>query len=550
MRIPIPRRHAWLAGLVALAAVVVTCAAAAAPGPTTSSTARKAVTGKAPHAVTPKAKKAKQKTLAATRRRAAARLDKTAPTKPSSPRVASTTQSTITISWRASTDRVGVSGYTLFRNDQRVASTRQRSYTYASLNCGTSYLLGVRAYDAAGNRSARALIVAATTACPDTHPPTQPESVWQVGVTSSSVTLGWGAAVDDLGVIGYEILNDGALAGSTATTQYAVSGLACGTMHTLGVRALDAAGNRSTTANVLMATSPCPDSAAPSTPGQLVVRGSNETSVTVSWSSSSDNVGVVGYQVYRDGAAVGSTASSDYTVSGLACGKSYRIEVDAYDAAGNRSGKSARSVATRACPPPPSPGPGDTTPPSTPTGVTVSSVTPSSISLGWTASVDNVAVTGYGLYREGVAAGSATLTNATFSGLACGRSYQLAIDARDAERQPIAEGWDRGLDRCVRGHAASLRPAGADAGGRDGDDGLDQLGCFYRQRRRGRLRRLRGGCARRLHEFARVHVHRARLWGDVHRRHRRLRRRGHPVGPSGPGRGDERVPGHRASLDA
>ena len=292
--------------------------------------------GKTPHAVTPKAKKGPTRI----RRRAAVRLDKTAPTKPSNLRVASTTQSTVTISWRASRDRVGVAGYTLYRNDQRVGSSAQRSHTYASLDCGTSYLFGVRAYDAAGNRSTRALIVAATTACPDTQPPTQPGSVWQVAVTSSSVTLGWGAASDDLGVIGYEVLSDGGLAGSTATTQYAVSGLACGTMHTLGVRALDAAGNRSTTASVLMATSPCPDSSAPSTPGALVIRGSNETSVTLSWASSSDNVGVIGYQVYRDGAAVGSTATRDYTVSGLACARSYRIEVDAYDAAGNHSGRS------------------------------------------------------------------------------------------------------------------------------------------------------------------------------------------------------------------
>ena len=52
-----------------------------------------------------------------------------------------------------------------------------------------------------------------------------------------------------------------------------------------------------------MATSPCPDSAAPSTPGQLVVTGIERDIGHLRWSSSSDNVGVVGYQVYRDGAA-------------------------------------------------------------------------------------------------------------------------------------------------------------------------------------------------------------------------------------------------------
>ena len=85
-----------------------------------------------------------------------------------------------------------------------------------------------------------------------------------------------------------------------------------------------------------MATSPCPDSTAPSTPGPLIVTGSNETSVSLRWASSTDNVGVVGYRVYRDGVASARRHRASYTVSGLACGKSYRIEAEAYDAAANR----------------------------------------------------------------------------------------------------------------------------------------------------------------------------------------------------------------------
>ena len=439
----------------------------------------------------------------------------------------STTQSTVTIAWAASTDRVGVVGYQLFRNDQRVGTTAQRSYTFASLACGTSYMLGVRAYDAgrqclragAGRRRDDRMS--------DTQPPTQPSSVWQVAVTSSSVTIGWGAASDNFGVIGYEILSDGSLAGFTATTQYAVSGLACGTMHTLGVQALDAAGNRSPAASVLMATSPCPDSAAPSTPGQLVVTSSNETSVTLSWTASSDNVGVVGYQVYRDAAAVGSTATGGYTVSGLARGKSYLIEVDAYDAAGNRSGKSGRVVTTKACALPPAPGPGDTAAPSVPTGLTVSSTTSSSISLGWTASTDNVAVTAYGLYRDGVSAGSSTLTNGTFSGLVCGRSYQLAIDARDASGNRSAQaGIVASTSPCPDTQPPSVPPALTQAGATERQPGSAGARRPTTSVLRATASTWRRPC--RLHEFARVHVHRALLRDGVHRRRRRLRRSGHP----------------------
>ncbi len=81
MRNPVPRPRASLVCLAALAAVVATCSAAAAPGPTAGSGARKVVAGKTPHAVTPKAKKGPTRI----RRRAAVRLDKTAPTQAEQP---------------------------------------------------------------------------------------------------------------------------------------------------------------------------------------------------------------------------------------------------------------------------------------------------------------------------------------------------------------------------------------------------------------------------------------------------------------------------------
>jgi hypothetical protein len=77
----------------------------------------------------------------------------------------------------------------------------------------------------------------------------------------------------------------------------------------------------------------------------------------VSWSASSDNVGVAGYGLYRNGSSTGSTANRSATFSGLACGTSYTLAVDAYDAAGNRSAKASLSAATNACPPPPPPPP-------------------------------------------------------------------------------------------------------------------------------------------------------------------------------------------------
>lgn len=91
------------------------------------------------------------------------------------------------------------------------------------------------------------------------------------------------------------------------------------------------------------------DTRPPSTPGALAATSVGQTSVTLGWSPSTDNVGVAGYGVYRDGAQVGSSTTTSATVAGLACATTYTLAVDAVDAAGNRSAPASISVTTAAC---------------------------------------------------------------------------------------------------------------------------------------------------------------------------------------------------------
>jgi chitodextrinase len=74
----------------------------------------------------------------------------------------------------------------------------------------------------------------------------------------------------------------------------------------------------------------------------------------------------------------------------------------------------------------------DTSPPSPPAGLTIGAATRSSISIRWTASTDNVAVAGYRVYLDDAAAGDTPATERTYTGLVCGRSYLIAVDAADA----------------------------------------------------------------------------------------------------------------------
>ena len=73
----------------------------------------------------------------------------------------------------------------------------------------------------------------------------------------------------------------------------------------------------------------------------------------------------------------------------------------------------------------------DTTPPSTPTNLARTASTPTSISVSWTASTDNAGIANYNLFRNGGPAGTSPTTSTVFSGLTCGTSYDLAVQAVD-----------------------------------------------------------------------------------------------------------------------
>ncbi|MET9613842.1 cellulase family glycosylhydrolase [Kitasatospora indigofera] len=90
------------------------------------------------------------------------------------------------------------------------------------------------------------------------------------------------------------------------------------------------------------------DAQAPSTPAGLAATGSTAATVSLAWTAATDNVAVTGYDVYRGGALVGTTAGTSYTDTGLAAATAYSYTVRARDAAGNVSAASAAVSATTA----------------------------------------------------------------------------------------------------------------------------------------------------------------------------------------------------------
>ena len=357
-------------------------------------------------------------------RSTAACPDTTPPSTPTGLATSAVGQTSITLGWTASTDNVGVTGYRTFRNGTQVATPAGTSYVFSGLACGTSYTLGVAAVDAAGNVSGTATVSRSTAACPDTTPPSTPTALATSAVGQTSITLGWTASTDNVGVTGYRTFRNGTQVGTPAGTSYVFSGLTCGTSYTLSTAAVDAAGNVSSTVATTQSTAACADTTPPSTPTALATSAVGQTSITLGWTASTDNVGVTGYRTFRNGTQVATPAGTSYVFSGLACSTSYTLGVAAVDAAGNVSGTATVSQSTAAC--------SDTTPPSTPTVLSTSGVSQSAVTLGWTASTDNVGVTGYRMFQNGTQVGTALTTSYAFSGLACGTSYTLGVAAVDA----------------------------------------------------------------------------------------------------------------------
>lgn len=171
--------------------------------------------------------------------------DTQAPTTPTNLTASNTTQTTTTLSWNASTDNVGVTGYEVFINGGSVGTVTGTSANITGLTASTTYSMGVRAFDAAGNNSGTTSINVTTLSAADTQAPTAPTNLTASSITQTSANLSWNASSDNVGVTGYNVYVDGSQVGTTTSTSYSVSGLTAATTYAMSVRAKDAAGNLS-----------------------------------------------------------------------------------------------------------------------------------------------------------------------------------------------------------------------------------------------------------------------------------------------------------------
>src|SRR5438876_146435 len=169
-------------------------------------------------------------------------------------------------------------------------------------------------------------------------------------------------------------------------------------------------------------TTPPVDTAPPSTPTGLTGMAAGPTTANLSWSASTDNVGVTAYILLRNGVQVATPATTSFADTGLSAATTYSYTVAGRDAAGNISPNSTSVSITIA----------DTTPPTTPIGLTAAVAGSSGANLSWSASTDNVGVTGYIVRRNGVQVATPATTSFADTGLSTATTYSYTVAARDA----------------------------------------------------------------------------------------------------------------------
>jgi hypothetical protein len=291
------------------------------------------------------------------------------------------------------------------------------------------------------------LVSAAT----DTTPPSAPTNLSITNSTVSQVSLGWTAASDNVAVAKYEITRNGTVITTlnAPATSYTDGTVSASTQYSYSVKAIDAAGNKSTASNTATTTTPQSDATAPSVPAGVTATLQSPTSnvVHVAWSASTDTggSGLRDYLVTRNGTVVATVTAPTTTFddSTTVYSTQYSYTVAARDNANNTSNASSPAVVTT-----PTLQVTDTQAPDVPTA-TATVISTTQVTISWTTVQDNPktggasGVQGYKVFRNGtqianIAAPSTSTNDGPFS-FVTDQNYSYTVLAYDASGNASAQ---------------------------------------------------------------------------------------------------------------
>ncbi len=172
------------------------------------------------------------------------------------------------------------------------------------------------------------------------------------------------------------------------------------------------------------------DTEAPSVPSGLTVTNTTTYSIDLSWTASTDNIGVSSYDVYVDGNLEASTSNVNYTITGLSSNITYDLTVSARDIADNVSPQSAPlTVVTQE----------DTEAPSVPMNIVISDETDVSFKITWDPSTDNTEVIHYNIYIDNIFYDMINISSYTVYNLTASTTYSVTLEAVDGLNNTSAQ---------------------------------------------------------------------------------------------------------------
>ncbi|WP_234423340.1 endonuclease [Aquimarina spinulae] len=335
--------------------------------------------------------------------------DTQAPSIPANLIATNTTQTSTVLSWSASTDNVGVTGYDVYRNGAFLSSSLMNSYSVSGLTANTTYSFSVKAKDAAGNISAASTTINVTTQ--NTSPGGDATALFFSEYIEGSSN---NKALEIANYTGVSVN----LSGYTIKRQTNGSGSWSGGLNLSGVLA---------TNDVYVAAN---SSASNTIKNEAdLVSGASELTF-----NGNDPVGL-----FKDGVLIDVIGTFNGGSSNFAKDATLRRKADVsspsatyntsewesypqntFDGLGKHTFNGGGNTGS------------DTETPTTPTNVTVANITENSTQLSWTASTDNIGVTGYTIYQDGAVLTTTTGVSYNVSGLAAGTNYSFKISAFDA----------------------------------------------------------------------------------------------------------------------
>lgn len=320
-----------------------------------------------------------------------AKTIKTQVEKPAAPAILTrtSTENSAKITWSPVS---GATGYTLLFNNRTYSlSSSTTSYTVTGLSANTAYEFQMRTINSGATGDYGTVYKITTT-------PYAPSNA-SATADEKSATVTWGAVT---GATNYDLLFNN-IEYNTSLTSKTVTGLSANTSYTYQVRSRNADGMSSYSSSKTVRTTPT----APAAPTEK----STQTSITITWPAVS---GATSYDIEFNGTVYTVTTNSK-TFSNLTPGTSYTYRVRSNNAYGSSSYSSQFTVKTLP------------NPPAVPTGVTVSNITTTSLTVKWNASSG---ATGYEVSVNNLIY-SSTSTSITITGLSSNTSYTCRVRAKN-----------------------------------------------------------------------------------------------------------------------